>query len=182
MATTQDPAIGAASHAALAGPVPGERTKMTSSGESSRRDGWFHTGDLAKFDADGNLVIVGRLKEVIVRGGDKVSPVEIEALLRTHPTVAEVAVVGVADPMLGERICACVVAVSNDEPPDLDGLRGFLDGKGLARYKLPEQLFLVDTMPIVGDKIDRARLVKMVSADSRSEGRFLPSVPPTEGP
>ncbi len=151
-------------------------------GRQAWRDGWFHTGDLARFDADGNLVIVGRLKEVIVRGGDKVSPIEIEALLRTHPTVAEVAVIGVADPMLGERICACIVPVSNDEPPDLDGLKAFLDVKGLARYKVPEQLVLVDAMPIVGDKIDRVRLAKMVSADGHFEPRSLPLGPPMEGP
>ncbi len=135
-------------------------------GRKAWRDGWFHTGDLARFDENGNLVIVGRLKEVIVRGGDKVSPVEVEALLRTHPNVAEVAVIAVPDPVLGERICACIVPSSSDDPPDLEILRSHLLGKGLARYKCPEQVAIVDTMPIVGDKIDKVSLSRLVGSAS----------------
>src|SRR5262249_27464717 len=67
------------------------------------RDGWFRTRDLGRFDDLGNLVIVGRARDVIVRGGENVAPGEIEALLRAHPTVADVAVVGVPDAVLGER-------------------------------------------------------------------------------
>lgn len=130
-------------------------------GRQAWRDGWFHTGDLASFDDHGNLVIVGRLKEVIVRGGDKVSPIEVEALLRTHYAVAQVAVVGVPDPLLGERICACVVPVPGCRAPDFETLREFLDSLGLAHYKLPERLIVLDSLPIVGDKIDRRKLAQL---------------------
>lgn len=121
------------------------------------RDGWFHTGDLGRFDAGGNLTIVGRLKEVIIRGGDNVSPSEIEALLRSFPDIAEVAVIGVPDPVLGERVCACVVP-SGGRRPELDALRLRLREQGLAPFKLPEKLLLLDSLPLVGDKVDRRAL------------------------
>lgn len=130
-------------------------------GRQAWRDGWFHTGDLAKFDGDGNLVIVGRLKEVIVRGGDKVSPVEVEALLRIHPKISQVAVIGAPDAILGEQICACVVPQGQQDPPNLEGLRAFLQEKGLARYKCPELLVVLDALPTVGDKIDRNGLARI---------------------
>ncbi|NNN18554.1 MAG: acyl--CoA ligase [Acidimicrobiaceae bacterium] len=133
-------------------------------GRQAWRDGWFHTGDLASFDDDGNLVIVGRLKEVIVRGGDKVSPVEIEALLRTHCDIAQVAVIGIPDSMLGERICACIVPVQGKHPPELETLRHYLDDQGLAHYKIPDRLVVLESLPIVGDKVDRRRLAQIAGA------------------
>ncbi len=126
-------------------------------------NGWFHTGDLASLDEDGNIVILGRLKDVIIRGGDNVSPAEIEALLRTSPAVSDAAVIGVSDPVLGERVCACVIPAA--EPmPELESLRAHLRGLGLAHYKLPERLVLLDTLPSVGDKIDRRALAEIVAA------------------
>lgn len=132
-------------------------------GRQAWRNGWFHTGDLASMDDDGNLVIVGRLKEVIVRGGDKVSPVEIEALLRTHSSVAQVAVIGVPDSVLGERICACIVVAPGQDPPNLESLRRYLEDQGLAHYKTPERIVVLGSMPIVGDKIDRRALAVIAS-------------------
>ena len=126
-------------------------------GSERWRNGWFHTGDLGRFDPGGNLTIVGRLKEVIIRGGDNVSPSEIEALLRTCPEVAQVAVIGVPDPVLGERVCACVVP-ADGRAPDLDALRLRLREHGLAPFKLPEKLLLLDALPLVGDKVDRRAL------------------------
>jgi acyl-coenzyme A synthetase/AMP-(fatty) acid ligase len=126
-------------------------------GSERWRGGWFHTGDLGRFDADGNLTIVGRLKEVIIRGGDNVSPSEIEALLRSFPDIAEVAVIGVPDPVLGERVCACVVP-SAGRMPELEALRLRLREQGLAPFKLPEKLLLLDSLPLVGDKVDRRAL------------------------
>lgn len=127
-------------------------------GRQAWRNGWFHTGDLASFDDDGNVVIVGRLKELIVRGGDKVSPSEIEALLRTRPEVAQIAVVGVPDAILGERVCACVVPAIRTQPPDLEILKQHLIGHGVAKHKVPERLLILDELPLVGDKIDRKTL------------------------
>jgi len=135
-------------------------------GQDKWRDGWFHTGDLAWIDPSGNIVIVGRLKEVIVRGGDKVSPIEVEALLRTHPAVSQVAVIGIPDPVLGERVCACIVAASEHDRPDLDTLRSHLRAQGLSLYKSPEKMFVLDALPVVGDKIDRRALAAMIGEPS----------------
>lgn len=133
-------------------------------GEQGRdrwRDGWFHTGDLARLDEAGNVVIVGRLNEIIIRGGDNVSPIELEALLRTHPGVAQVAVVGVPDQILGERICACIVPALEGPPLDLDTVRRHLRDQGLAQYKAPERLVILDSLPTVGDKVDRRALAAL---------------------
>lgn len=129
-------------------------------GQGSERwkDGWFHTGDLAWRDGAGHIVIAGRLKEVIVRGGDKISPAEVEAMLRTYSGVEQVAVVGFPDPVLGERVCACIVPTDPAVPPQLDALRGQLRGQGLAPYKAPERILLLPALPIVGDKVNRREL------------------------
>jgi cyclohexanecarboxylate-CoA ligase len=127
-------------------------------GREQWRDGWFHTGDLASIDAAGNITIVGRLTELIVRGGDKISATEVEATLRTHPAVAQVAVIGIPDPVLGERICACIVPALRTKPIELAALRQHLRDQGLAPYKAPEQIVILDTLPVVGDKIDRRAL------------------------
>ncbi len=135
-------------------------------GEQGRdrwRGGWFHTGDLAWIDEEDNIVIVGRLKEVIVRGGDKISPAEVEALLRTHPCVAQVAVIGVPDPVLGERVCACVVQAARAPRIDLEALRLHLRAQGLSPYKSPERMVILESLPVVGDKIDRRALAAMMA-------------------
>lgn len=125
--------------------------------------GWFHTGDLAWLGGDGNYVIVGRVNDLIVRGGDKVSPAEVEALLRTYPDVAQIAVIGVPDPMLGESVCACVVPRSPGRPLGLEALRAHLRKLGLAPYKIPERVVVLEAMPVVGDKIDRRALAAMIA-------------------
>jgi non-ribosomal peptide synthetase component E (peptide arylation enzyme) len=112
---------------------------------------------------DRDYVIVGRLKDLIIRGGDKVSPAEIEALLRTHSGMAQVAVVGAPDPVLGETVCACIVPRTKDRPPELEALRRHLRELGLAPYKGPERMLVLDSLPVVGDKIDRRALVAMVT-------------------
>ena len=140
-------------------------------GEQGRdrwRDGWFHTGDLASLDDTGNLVIVGCLKEVIIRGGDKVNPTEVEALLRTHHEIAQVAVIGVSDPVLGERICACVVPAKDRSAIDLETVRQRLRSQGLAHYKAPERLVVLDSLPVVGDKVDRRALAALAAQNSKA--------------
>lgn len=133
-------------------------------GREQWRDGWFHTGDLASVDPDGNITIVGRLTEIIVRGGDKISATEVEATLRSHPAIAAVAVIGVPDPVLGERICACVVPAATAAPIELAALRAHLRRQGLAPYKAPEQIVILDALPVIGDKIDRRALAAKAGA------------------
>ncbi|MDP6174270.1 MAG: class I adenylate-forming enzyme family protein [Rhodospirillales bacterium] len=122
-------------------------------GRDSWQDGWFQTGDLASRDDAGNISIIGRVKNVILRGGDNVIPIEIEALLRTHPDIAQLAVVGVPDPVLGERVCACVVPRAG-KGLELDPLRQYLLEQGISHYKVPERMIILEDLPIVGDKVD----------------------------
>ncbi|MFQ5829273.1 MAG: class I adenylate-forming enzyme family protein [Candidatus Methylomirabilia bacterium] len=130
------------------------------------RGGWFHTGDIGRFDERGNLVILGRARDLIIRGGENIGPEEVEALLRTQPEVAQVAVVGVPDPVLGERVCACVVPRAGTLPR-LEALREHLRRQGLAHYKLPERLVIVPALPVVGDKIDRRAVAALAADEAR---------------
>ncbi len=121
-------------------------------------DGWFHSGDVGQFDADGNLQIVGRIKDMILRGGTNIFPREIEELLVQHPRVSGVSVVGVPDERLGEKACAIVVA-SEEGTLTLEDLTSFLLEQGIAKVKLPEYLVLVDEIPInAGGKVDKSEL------------------------
>ncbi|MCI3949465.1 MAG: AMP-dependent synthetase and ligase, partial [Acidimicrobiales bacterium] len=109
-------------------------------------EGWFRTGDLGRLEP-GGLVVTGRLKDVIIRKGENISAKEVEDLVYTHPKVADVAVVGLPDPVLGERCCAVVVCRDAADPLRLDELVDHLEGTGLMRQKFPEQLELVDALP-----------------------------------
>ena len=109
-------------------------------------DGWIRSGDMGIVDGDGNLRVVGRKKEIIIRGGLNIAPREIEDLLLRHPAVSEVAVVGLADERLGEITCACVVPAP-EAMPTLATLVEFLRQAGLATFKLPQRLILVESLP-----------------------------------
>jgi long-chain acyl-CoA synthetase len=104
------------------------------------RDGWFRTGDIATISADGYVTIVDRAKDLIIRGGENVSTVEVEAAIMEHPAVVDAAVVGVVDERLGERVAAVVV---KGAPLDPDELRSFL-GERLSAFKVPEVLVVRD--------------------------------------
>jgi long-chain acyl-CoA synthetase len=108
-------------------------------------DGWFHSGDLGYLDAEGFVYVVDRLKDVVIRGGENVYCAEVEAVLGEHPWVAEVAVVGLPDQALGERVCAVVVSRPGARV-DLAELREFADGR-LAAFKRPEALHVVAELP-----------------------------------
>jgi non-ribosomal peptide synthetase component E (peptide arylation enzyme) len=116
-------------------------------GPAFDEDGYFHTGDLGKQDEAGNLTITGRLKDVIIRKGENISAKEIEDLLFQHPAIADVAVVGLPDPELGELACAVVAPTDRADAPRLAEVCDFLTGKGLSRRKLPERLEVVDALP-----------------------------------
>jgi acyl-CoA synthetase (AMP-forming)/AMP-acid ligase II len=136
-------------------------------------DGWYRTGDLGRVDPDGSVYILGRLKELINRGGLHVSPSEVETAIRLHPDVADSAVVAAPDPVLGEAICACIVA-GGAAPPDLRALRDFL-APVLARHKLPDELALVNEIPRTKiGKVDRPVLRATVLADGYARERWRP--------
>jgi cyclohexanecarboxylate-CoA ligase len=108
-------------------------------------DGWLRTGDLARYDGE-YLTIVDRLKDIIIRGGENISAQEVEALLVTHPAIAEAACIAMPDPVMGEKICAYVIPHPGSEPT-LEAVRAHLLDRGLARFKLPERLELRHTLP-----------------------------------
>ena len=121
-------------------------------------DGWLHTGDLGTVGADGNVRIVGRLKEMYIRGGYNVYPTEVEAVLADHPAIAQVAVVGLPDPVLGEVGGAFAVAADPNVPPELTDLRDWCRAR-IADYKAPDRLVVVDALPVTPmHKIDKAAL------------------------
>ena len=118
--------------------------------------GWFRTGDLGELDADGWLRIVGRLKDLIIRGGENISPAEVERVLVEHPSVRQAVVVGYPDARVGERVAAFVVS---DGPFDLDRCREWFGQRGVARFKTPERVVRLDTMPLLpAGKPDLAQL------------------------
>jgi non-ribosomal peptide synthetase component E (peptide arylation enzyme) len=126
-------------------------------------DGWFRTGDLGVMDPAGNVRIVGRLKEMINRGGKKFFPREVEEILYTHPSVLHAAIVGVPDPRLGERNCLCVIPRAG-ATIRLEEMVAFLRD-GVATYKLPEELELFEEFPFTPTgKIQRHALTKQVLA------------------
>jgi len=134
-------------------------------------NGWYHTGDLGRLDADGRLYLEGRLKELLNRGGLKVSPGEIETVLTRHPAVADAAIVATPDPVLGEAICACVV-VAGPTAPSLGEVRSYL-GESLARHKLPDELCIVDRIPRTNiGKVERAALSRMITETDRPRERL----------
>ena len=131
--------------------------------EAYTSDDWFRTGDRGVLDEGGYLSITGRAKDLIIRGGENLSPAEIENLLFTHPKVASVAVVGMPDPRLQERSCAFVVPAPG-EPPTLAELIAFLEARQIARQKFPEWLEIVSEFPMTpSGKIQKYRLRQMIA-------------------
>nr|WP_295465850.1 AMP-binding protein [Mesorhizobium sp.] len=114
--------------------------------EALDADGWMHTGDLATIDADGYGNIVGRVKDMVIRGGENVYPREIEEFLYRHPKVREVQVFGVPDDRYGEEICAWIVAAPG-EPPTEEEIRAFCQGQ-IAHYKIPRYVRIRAALPM----------------------------------
>lgn len=126
--------------------------------EAHTADGWFRTGDRAVLDGDGYLSITGRSKDLIIRGGENISVAEVENLLFAHPKVQSVAVVAMPDPRLVERPCAYVIPRAG-ETVTLEEVVRWLEGKSVARHKLPERLEVVGEFPMTpSGKIQKYRL------------------------
>jgi 2,3-dihydroxybenzoate-AMP ligase len=128
-------------------------------------DGFYRTGDLVRLTGTGNVVVVGRAKDVIVRGGDKISAAELEGQLTSHDRIEQAAVVPVADEVLGERTCAVIIPLG--KAPSLGELRRYLRDRGLASYKFPDRIVVVETFPKSGlGKVDKKRLVADLGLDA----------------
>ncbi|WP_322404145.1 AMP-binding protein [Massilia luteola] len=126
--------------------------------------GWMHTGDLATLDADGYCRIVGRAKDMVIRGGENVYPREVEEFLYRHPKVLDVQCVGVPDPKYGEELCACIV-LRPGEQADADEIRAFCQGQ-IAHYKIPRYVRFVDGFPMtVTGKIQKFMLRRQAADD-----------------
>lgn len=123
-------------------------------------DGWLRPGDAGEIDRAGLLHVVGRIDDLINSGGEKVWPVEVEAALRDHPSVLEVAVGGRLDPEWGQRVVAWVVPADPGHPPSLEELRGFAE-RALPRHKAPRELVIVQELPrTFSGKVRRAALAR----------------------
>ena len=135
-------------------------------------DGFYRTGDVVRVTASGNLSVEGRVKDLINRGGEKISAEEVENLVLRHPAVLNVAIVAMPDPLLGEKVCAYVIA-REQAILSLEELRQFMDATGISRFKLPERLELVERFPLttVG-KISKKDLREDIAAKLRAEGKI----------
>lgn len=125
----------------------------------------MRTGDLGVLDDGGTLRVVGRLKDVVIRGGQNISPAEVELELVAHPDVRDVVCTGVPDPLLGERLAACVVPRPGKDI-SLDELCAHLRERGVERRKHPERLLVVDGLPLTpAGKPDRRRLRELLATE-----------------
>jgi 2,3-dihydroxybenzoate-AMP ligase len=134
-------------------------------------DGFYRSGDLMRQHPSGNYMVEGRKKDLINRGGEKISAEEVENLILSHPAVKNVACIAVPDPDLGERMCACVL-LKDDAELRFEVLKTFLMGKEIAKYKLPERLEILADFPLsTFGKVSKKKLVEMISPKVAAERR-----------
>jgi non-ribosomal peptide synthetase component E (peptide arylation enzyme) len=121
-------------------------------------------GDVGQWDGEGNLKVFGRKDDLIIRGGQNIQPGEIENHLLTHPDIKQAAVVGMPDPVMGQKVCAYVVARS-DNGISLEKIVAHLRSRQIAPYKFPERIEVVVALPMVSDtKIDKKALAADIAA------------------
>ncbi len=123
--------------------------------DSFDAEGYFRTGDLAMWVDDDYLVVTGRAKDIIIRSGENIAPKEIEDILAGHPDIVEISIVGLPDARTGERACAVIVPKASPGP-DVDSLRSYLADYGVAKFKVPEQVVIWDSLP----KNDAGKVLK----------------------
>ncbi|NLU82793.1 AMP-binding protein [Rhodococcus sp. HNM0569] len=132
-------------------------------------DGWYRTGDVVRFDDAGNIIVCGRAVDHINRGGEKVSAEEVEEQLLAHPAVRDAVVVGVPDPYLGNRTCAFVLAADPAAPPRTGTIRKFVRERGLAAWKVPDVVTVLDEFPETGvGKTSRKDLRTLLTANAEN--------------
>ncbi len=166
--------------------APGERGELLARGPYTVRgyykapeqnrgaftpDGFYRTGDVVRMTSSGNFSVEGRVKDLINRGGEKISAEEVENVALRHPAVQNVAAVAMPDPVLGEAVCAYVI-VSPGRSLTLESLRAFLESAGIAKFKLPERLETVDRFPLTSvGKVSKKDLREDIAARLRAEGK-----------
>lgn len=134
------------------------------------KDGWILLGDVVEVDETDRLRVVGRLADLIIRGGKNISAVEVEDHVREHPSVAMVAAVGVSDPIFGERLCVVATLRAGIESLALDELTGWLRERGVTREYLPERLMIVDALPTApGGKIAKGEVRALAEAETAAK-------------
>lgn len=135
-------------------------------------DGWFKSGDLGVIDGEGYLTIVGRKKEIVIRGGINISPTEVEGLLQEHPAIRQIAIVKMPDPVFGERCCAYIVPAPG-ATVTVESLAVFLEAREVAKYKFPERVELLDELPTTGEggKVLRRALEDDIRTKLEREGK-----------
>jgi acyl-CoA synthetase (AMP-forming)/AMP-acid ligase II len=156
-----DVRIGASGELQVRGPQVFEHYYANAEATAAAFDGeWYRTGDVAEMDEEGFVTIVGRLGELIRTGGESVLPGEVEGVLRDHPQIADVAVVGVPDDVWGEVVCAAIVVADGAVAPSLDELTATCAGR-LARFKHPRRLIVLDAIPRTPatGQVERRRIV-----------------------
>lgn len=126
-------------------------------------EGWLHTGDLAKMDQKGYVQITGRLKDMVIRGGENIYPREIEEFLYTHPAVLDVQVIGLPDEKYGEKVVACIQLKENESVSEAD-IRSYCEGE-IARYKIPSDVFFVNEYPMTASGKIQKYLLRESAAD-----------------
>ena len=130
-------------------------------------DGFYKSGDLLRQHPSGSYVVEGRKKDLINRGGEKISAEEVENLILSHPSVNNVACIPVPDPLLGERMCACVM-LRDGGSLTFDELKTFLMAKEIAKFKIPERLEILPDFPLSAfGKVSKKTLVEMVTDENR---------------
>jgi fatty-acyl-CoA synthase len=127
-------------------------------------EGWLHTGDLAKMRPDGYINIVGRVKDMIIRGGENIYPAEIEAFLMRHPKIAEAQVVGIPDEYMGEEVCA-LIRLKRGEIIEEEGIKQYCKD-GISRHKVPKFFRIVESFPLTASgKVQKFKLREMLVKD-----------------
>jgi fatty-acyl-CoA synthase len=136
--------------------------------EAIDAEGWLHTGDQATIDGEGYVRITGRIKELIIRGGENIAPKEIEDLLRNHPKIIDVYVYGVPDERLGEEVAAAI-KLGPGESSSTEEIRAFCEGR-IAKFKIPRSVRFVDSFPMTASgKVQKFKLRDMHVTEQRAE-------------
>jgi acyl-CoA synthetase len=138
--------------------------------DSFNRSGWFMSGDLGRLDANGNLEIVGRKKDLIIRGGHNIHPSRIEELAMRHKSVARCAAFAVADPRLGEKVCLSVIC-HDGSSADAEEMLAHLHTEGLSRYDMPEYFIQMDAYPLTAS----GKILKRELVEWTKSGRIAPT-------